>query len=60
MSNKADMYFPKTTCLMFNGLVSNNSIVPDLYSSENIRIVMEGMKINTVQKAMLKNCARVA
>jgi len=43
-----------------NGLVNNNSKVPERFSSENIRMVTAGTRKRNTQGAMIKRVSRLA
>jgi hypothetical protein len=53
-------YLPKIICNSVIGFVTNNSMVPDLFSSEKERMVMAGIKNKNTHGAMLKKLSMLA
>jgi hypothetical protein len=58
--NRIAKYFPRTICLGESGFVFNISKVPDLNSSDNVRIEIAGTRNKKTQGARSKNLSRLA
>ena len=59
-SNNPAKYLARIICRSVSGRVSNSSMVPDFFSSENNRIVMAGMRNIKTQGAMINSVLMLA
>ena len=59
-STSAAPYLPSTICVSVTGRVVMNSMVPLLFSSAKLRMVMAGIRNINIHGAKLKNASSVA